>query len=421
MLTNGNASVVIDGIAIANPVYKRNDDQTPYGRFYIADGEGSVLGTDCFVVQDTMTGYRIKDIVIHEASVYEISGVAIPGDITVFLSAGYKRADINYLKENIIARAYADAEGNFKFTNVSCQEGIVTMWIAVYPEQSAVASLKYSLKVIDFDPYMGNLLTYSFNEKSGKYTKPFFTITGTCTKDITKIYMSKADNAMSIVYLMENLCGSGDTENGSYKIEQGGEYDQNYILWAVTKKTGSFTVDSILITEDTTTCLSGDTLITMADGSLRRLDSLEVGEEVLSEGGTISKICSVRGGYWSDFHTLYYFEDGTVIDETHPHRFYNTDQGFWQKLQNWKIGEHALNTRGEKIALVDKKFLEEKAEMFGIWTESGVYYANGLLSGAAFCNKKLLEEVSAEQAVDMMLSADEDWLLRLMGLEGELP
>jgi hypothetical protein len=119
--------------------------------------------------------------------------------------------------------------------------------------------------------------------------------------------------------------------------------------------------------------------------------------------------------------TKYYFEDGTIINETHPHRFYNVDQGFWQRLQLWNIGDHAINQDGNKIALVSVERLEENIEMFGIWTDNGTYYANGLLSGAAFCNKELLAEATAEQAIDMMLSADEELLVQLMGLEGVLP
>jgi len=87
----------------------------------------------------------------------------------------------------------------------------------------------------------------------------------------------------------------------------------------------------------------------------------------------------------------------------------------------WNVGDHAVNQDGEEVALVFVERIEEKVEMFGIWTESGTYYANGLLSGAAFCNKEMLAEASAEKVIDMMLSADEEILVQLMGLDGVLP
>ena len=168
-------------------------------------------------------------------------------------------------------------------------------------------------------------------------------------------------------------------------------------------------------------CLSGDTIITMADGSEKRLDSLQVGEFVLSQDGIPTEITALKRGNYSNYHTIYYFDDGTVIDEIHKHRFYNSDQGFWQRLQSWNIGDHAVNQRGERIALVRKEVIHERAEQFGIWTEDGSYYANGLLSGSADCNKRIIPNMTVDQAIDVMLSIGNSKLLPLMGIEGELP
>lgn len=421
MITNTPATIIIDGINNTRPVFKRSESEVVNGEFYVADGNGGSLGAFAFSVTDEIVSYLIKQIVLHESSVYEIRGVAIPGDATVFLSSGFQKGSIEALRNNVIGSAYADSAGNFVFNNVYCPTGIVSMWIATLAQDSVDASLTYSLSITDYDPDMGNLITHSFSRDSGEYKNPLFTITGTCSEDIEKVYLSAADNAMSITYLMETLCKSATPTNGTYEIQYGGDYGQNYIVWGVTKSGGALTLDTIVVTEDTSTCLSGDTMITMADRSVRRMDSLHIGEMVLSENGEKTRIHDMKNGYFSDYHTLYHFEDGTIIDETHPHRFYNVDQGFWQRLELWKIGEHAINQHGEKVKLMSVERLDEKVEMFGIWTDNGTYYANGLLSGAASCNKKLLEEASAEKAIDMMLSTDESWLLQLMGLDGELP
>lgn len=421
MISNTPDTIIVDGVSYANAVYKRNENEIVDGQFYIADGNGGKLGAFAISVTDEIVGYFIKPIVLHEASVYEISGVATPGDITVFLSTGFVRGSIDALKNNVIASAYADNEGNFKFSNILCPTGTVSMWIATLAQDAPTASLTYELSVIDYDPDMGNLLTHSFTELEGDYENPLFTVTGTCSEDIEKVYLSGAENAMSIGYLMETLCSSVVPSNGTYEIEHSGDYEQNYIVWGITKSGGSLTIDTIVVTEDSSTCLSGDTMITMANGSIRRMDSLCVGDIVLSDGGIPSHIHAVRNGRFSDYHTLYYFEDGTIIDETHPHRFYNVDQGFWQRLQLWNIGDHAIKQDGKMVALVSVERLNEEVEMFGIWTDSGTYYANGLLSGTASCNKGLLAEATAEQAVDMMLSTNESWLLQLMGLDGGLP
>lgn len=167
-------------------------------------------------------------------------------------------------------------------------------------------------------------------------------------------------------------------------------------------------------------CLSGDTLILMADGSSKRLDNIKVGDKVIAKDNQIDTVIFTKRNFFSDYHTLYYFDDGTIIDETHDHRFYNKTQGFWQRLKLWNIGDAALNINGEEVHLVKKEIVEERIENFGIFTCTGTYYANGLLSGAASCNRNLIPEATTEQAVDMMLSIDEEDLLKLFGVDKEL-
>ena len=73
------------------------------------------------------------------------------------------------------------------------------------------------------------------------------------------------------------------------------------------------------------------------------------------------------------------------------------------------------------VQLLRKERIEEKVEMFGIYTESGTYYANGLLSGAAFCNKELLEEAEIETMISMLSSINKEDFLKLVKWESELP
>lgn len=168
-------------------------------------------------------------------------------------------------------------------------------------------------------------------------------------------------------------------------------------------------------------CLSGDTEITMADGSSRRLDKLAEGDLVMGGDGQPAKVLRLGRGVWNDRHTLYHFANGTVVDETHEHRFFNVTQGFWQKLKLWRIGDRAERHDGAYTALVDVERIRERAEMFGLWVERGSYWANGLLSGDASANLPLLENATAEQAADMAASLDERALLKIMGLEDMMP
>lgn len=280
-----------------------------------------------------------------------------------------------------------------------------------------------------------------------------YTVTGTCPADVTAVHLStreckicKGKGAQDGTTTCTGCGGTGiavDLDNptaaalktsqyavvaptdGIYTIAspQNTDYgfDWTYIVWAESETDGVLTIDSVVPSDGHSACLSGDTMIAMADGSQRRLDGLSEGDMVLAEGGKPTRVYALSRGHFAEYHTLYRFEDGTVIDETGPHRFYNADQGFWQLLSRWKIGDHAVDRSGLKTALVAVERVEEQAERFGVWTEDGSYYANGLLSGATSCNKRLLADATAEQAVDMMMTAGETQLLKLIGLEGIMP
>lgn len=427
MVSNTTQTVVVDGVDLASPVYKRSESEVVGGQLYVANGTTEGLGAMAFVKTDNIVGYYIKPIMLHETTVYDISGIVTPTDTTVYMSVNYNKRDFSSLKNNVIATAYADNDGNFNFSNVTWSGGSVYLWTTIWAEDAPTVSLTYDLSVVDYIPVAGKIESYSFLEPEGDYKAPRYAVTGTCSKDIEKIYVSATDNTTDITVLMKTLTRKqtftdvGTSGTRTFEFEYDGEYDQNYVVWCITTAEGDMTVNSVTVKSETSVCLSGDTMITMADGSYKRMDNISVGDIVLTKDGVPSCVKTVRCGQFSDYHTLYHFENDITIDETHPHRFYNVDQGFWQRLQNWNIGDHAIDQYGNKVALLSVEHLQEQAEMFGIWTETGTYYANGLLSGQASCNKKLLEDASAEQAVDMMLSADEEWLLRLMGLEGDLP
>lgn len=291
---------------------------------------------------------------------------------------------------------------------------------------------------------------------------PEYKFNGSTSPEIDNVYLSfyEHTNTPNVDTLTNNLLatsvttnestcsicsGTGALENGSTCENCGGDgihtltdtrmYEFSstvtgvghyyYIIWGLTTKPENehayVSHHTAILTNGKAVCLSGDTMILMADGSNRRLDELVEGDMVMSEDLSPTMIKTLARGHFNPYHTKYCFEDGTTIDEIHAHRFYNVEQGFWQRLGNWKLGEHAVRQNGSRIALVSVERIDESAEMFGIWTESGTYYANGLLSGDASCNRSLLTDATAEQTVDMMLSMEENDLLSLIGLGEVLP
>lgn len=202
-------------------------------------------------------------------------------------------------------------------------------------------------------------------------------------------------------YRMESTWNRSGTPYEKFRV-QAGTNDANGEL-------------SVSITTYEAKCLSRDTLITLADRTERRLDELTGSELVLGGDLRPAHILRLARGMWSPSHTLYHFDDETVINETHEHRFFNVEQGFWQKLKSWRVGDHAKRLDGGAPALVSVEPKEERAEMFGIWVERGSYWANGLLSGDASANRPLLADATVEQAIDMAESLAEKDLMRILG------
>ena len=135
-------------------------------------------------------------------------------------------------------------------------------------------------------------------------------------------------------------------------------------------------------------CLTGDTLILMADGTNGRIDSLSVGDKVLSYNPATMKLEEDEITY-SDSnekksHTewdRWVFEDGFEVHTVHPHRFFNVDRQQMVYMDQWKLGEHAMTFDGRKVALLSHETIKEEVRHYTIFTKNQNYFANGLLSG----------------------------------------
>jgi hypothetical protein len=135
--------------------------------------------------------------------------------------------------------------------------------------------------------------------------------------------------------------------------------------------------------------------------------------------GEKTRVLEVKRKAFDPSHTLYFFENDIIIDVVGSHRFYNVEKGYWEHLYKWKLGEHALDFKGNKIKLLSKKKIFERKERFNLSTESGRYYANGLLSGPARCNKELLKDMTLKEAAKMLTTITSPQALSLLDV-GEI-
>ena len=142
------------------------------------------------------------------------------------------------------------------------------------------------------------------------------------------------------------------------------------------------------------TCLLGDTLVTMADGSTRQIKDIRKGDKVLSlnletgEQVTRTVIFSdaamaKHAASWDEWE----FEDGTVIKTAHRHEFYNVEKGKFAYLDEWEIGQHTYKQDGTTPALIKHTVHQEMVNHYKITLEGSTnFFANGLLTGDRYCN-----------------------------------
>lgn len=454
--------LLIDGVSIGDFVHKYDDEnvqivsdvvtKTHDGTMKIASYVFYADGTPKSYVYDTMacaSGYS-----------YYLSGTTIPVNEKIHLSIiNTEQITAKLLVNNEFAVIVPNSNGTWKYNNFVGKYGTLVAWTTPPLSADTVEQYQCTVKCDAQVPliledgelqYITLPLPTPSNTKVSKDKEDtmtdeildadkdgiadngvnwcVYTISGANPKD-ANVYISKhvPTDPMTTDVLAKSLCTTAILTETGFTANFDGEYildsqatnpPHEYVVWCVSDTPGLEILELDMVDRE---CLAGDTLITMADGNTKCIEDILPGDILMAGDGTPTVALRVTNGLWNKYHTLYTFEDGTVIDEIHDHRFYNAEQGFWQHLKKWNIGEHAKRQDGAEVALISIERINESKEMFGLWTESMDYWANGLLSGETAANQSLLQDTTVEQAVDMMESLSQSALLNVMGLEGLLP
>ena len=158
--------------------------------------------------------------------------------------------------------------------------------------------------------------------------------------------------------------------------------------WDCTKVTTLSLTGDITIKTALFSCLTGDTLITMHDGSTKPIKNITAGEKILSyDPETLEMVPDTV--IYSDSnlnqthtkYTIYTLSDGTEIKTVHRHRFYNVEKQAMVYMDEWDIGEHFIKIDGTTPYLVSSREVKEEINHYTIFTEHQNYFANGMLSG----------------------------------------
>lgn len=141
------------------------------------------------------------------------------------------------------------------------------------------------------------------------------------------------------------------------------------------------------------TCLSGDTLITMADLSHKQLKDIHVGDKVLTKvNGKLEPsevvYCDsnlTKTGMATRYTFRNEFEERHV-DVIHDHRFFNGKK--CKHISRFELGEKVMDRNGNTFTLTDASPMMEMRH-FTLFTKNcGCYFANDLEAGNIFCNIK---------------------------------
>ena len=144
----------------------------------------------------------------------------------------------------------------------------------------------------------------------------------------------------------------------------------------------------ITITHANDWCLTGDMLITLADGTTKRIDTITLADRVLAynpetmvlEADEITRCDSDEIKTHSEYD-VWTFDDDTVVKTVHRHRFYNVERNAMVYMDEWNVGDHAIKMDGTKVALINHVNVKEEVRHYTIFTKNQNYFANGLLSG----------------------------------------
>ena len=392
MIQYGNR--IARGLGLVQGSVYLDGDRTPrqVREVFVADGSGGARQTLYrFGVTEQPSGivYAVLDV---EERQYKLTGTVTPVGKTVRVS-NVTGADITpeLLEGGVVASTASDGEGKFEISTFQGWSGKLAVWADIEPNflEGTASNIQCSLT----DPE-GQTSSGDSGAAPGSGGGTCVTCGGTG--------------------VVQEAC----TEcNGAGSIEAGGEQCPSC------EGRGYFevTCPDCSGTGNDGTCLAGHTLVTMADGKRKRLEDVRPGDLLLAGDGTPTPVLRVARGRINPFHTLYRFEDGTVIDEVHDHRFFNVEAGFWQVLRRWRIGDHARRQDGAEVALAAVEQVNRPAEMCNLWTGSRDYWAEGLLAGEIAANQPLLMEATAEQAAEMAASLEERTILNLLEMEDALP
>lgn len=184
----------------------------------------------------------------------------------------------------------------------------------------------------------------------------------------------------------------------SFSEGYSGEVDWNITArFSVEKKDGTIVEleDSFVISNSwITPCLVAGTLITLANGTKKKIEDLTYEDNLLVWDFDNACMASAKP-LWlqkeqkAERYNLLKFSDGNILKTINQHRILNIEKGkfTYPMTDETPIGTTTLNDKGEKVKLVSKEIIEEKVTYYNLITKYHMNaFTGGILTSCRFSN-----------------------------------
>ena len=247
--------------------------------------------------------------------------------------------------------------------------------------------------VLDLDPtLLGNRLLYGFNGETPFFTAehPFMTTEGwksinpqatvdenvegfETLSDIGQLQVNDVISGSSTNFTVNNIV-SASAASGSFLWNFNVDGDNTYYA------------DNYLVHNK---CFVGDTLITMADGTYKPIEDIEVDDLVFTQNGN-EKVNEVVSPIHNNIVELS-FSNGNSTKNTDDHPYYVIDKGWCSikpklstelydvKCEQLEVGDIFIDDEDTQIELLNIERVNGEFKTYTFSTDSKTYYANKLL------------------------------------------
>jgi hypothetical protein len=171
-------------------------------------------------------------------------------------------------------------------------------------------------------------------------------------------------------------------------------------------------------------CLAEGTLITLADGSTKTIENIEMSDSLrvwdFDKGVfTTANPLWIKVEETTTQYNLLSFSDGSTLKTINQHRIFNKEKGMFTHpmTDDTPIGTTTINVFGEEVTLVDKRVVQDEVNYYNVVTDHYMnLYADGILTSLRFNNiypitdMKFVKDSRVLRSLSEFIDIDSRWV-----------